>query len=213
MDWLSTIANIAQVFSAVWVLAFGSYALHEVLSNAGRLPTWFKNLNLPKIKISNFFFITVIILLIAILIRIMTWSPLNDLFNISDAKGVDLESYCNSLQYSENSDNEFCSSKIDLNLVCDWEYQGSNYTFKFDNEKDLYTAICYDPQGNRKQGIHDMTGYCNVTHEGGVSEGIVVNKTWVCRMKINMTIACIWQYGILNMQARENDQTWACYKD
>lgn len=209
MDWLSITANIAQIFGFVWTLAFGGYALHEVFSNR---PGFFGRINLPKINMSIFFFLTVVILLIAILVRMMTWSPLNNLFQAQASSGLDLEAYCTSLQYTAESNNEFCFSYINLDLVCDWQYGGSGYTHHFDIPQDPNTAICYDPEGHRERGISNMTDYCSHKYEGGVSEGVLVNNVWECQMRINMTIACIWQYGIQNIQARENDQTWACYK-
>lgn len=74
MDILQIIANIAQIFSVLWTITFGSYAIHEILAKRSQsaVPSRIK---LPKINVRAFSVITIIILLFAIFVRVITWTP------------------------------------------------------------------------------------------------------------------------------------------
>jgi len=212
MDWLQVAANFAQIFSVFWTLVFGSYALHEILS---KRPSIWSKLKLPKINISIFFLVTVTILLITVLVRVLTWGAIPYFTSEEYGKGLDLEVYCASLGYETNSGDKSCSRGIDLNAACQWQHQEANLSFKLTNPNDPKTGICYNHQDESVGGISDMSGYCNSRgYKGGTSEAVVVNSSWVCQTNINATIACIWQNGILNMQARnDNNGSLGCYKN
>lgn len=70
MDVLQIIANIAQIFSVLWTITFGSYAIHEVLAKRSQS----LSLPIPKINLRIFSVITIIILLFAILVRVIPWN-------------------------------------------------------------------------------------------------------------------------------------------
>jgi hypothetical protein len=126
--------------------------------------------------------------------------------------GVDLGTYCRSLHYEKNVADESCSSNIDLNKVCVWQY-GSGHSGQFANPSDLTSGNCYDSKGVVVGGV-DMGGYCKDPRQGylGIPVASIVGNTWVCKQSINVTLACSWQYSRTDAQARKNDQNlWDCY--
>lgn len=199
---LTTIANFAQIASLLWTLIFGGYAIHEVWSRSSTA------VRLPKVRIVVLLAVTVFLILSAAVVRLFTWAYLD-----SQPRSIDLQNYCTSLGYQENSQNAFCVSPLtasDLNAACTLQYGKQNETFHLRNPNDATTGYCEDASGKPGHGL-DLDKYCNTNRDGGTSEAVFTGKTWQCQMKIDMEIACIWMYGTTNIQARETNTTWSCY--
>jgi len=60
--------------------------------------------------------------------------------------GVDIAQYCQSLDYSTNdeeSNEDFCSSNIDLDKACGWQYVRDDLHIRFSGNDDPESGICY----------------------------------------------------------------------
>jgi len=130
--------------------------------------------------------------------------------------GVDLAGFCKSLNYSTNdeeNDEIFCTSNIDLNRACNWQYTKPDLHIRFDENNDPYSGLCYDPQNNPIGGISDMLGYCKDEYRRSPDVmAEVKNDIWACRTKIDMDLACTWQYQKEDLEARNEEGTWQCYE-
>jgi hypothetical protein len=131
--------------------------------------------------------------------------------------GVDIAQYCQSLDYSTNdeeSNEDFCSSNIDLDKACGWQYARDDLHIRFSGNDDPESGICYDPQENQIGGISDMRGYCQDVFQKRSPDvkAAVVNGDWTCRTKIDMGLVCTWQYQKKDLVARNDEGTWQCYE-
>lgn len=124
--------------------------------------------------------------------------------------GVDLANYCTSISYETNSE-AFCSSKIDLDQACDWQYGQNGLRIKL-TSGDPYSGVCHDPQAGKKLGgISDMPGFCRSHFRGNVEASVVAGE-WLCREPINMNLACAVQYRRQDVTAhRDGNGIWHCY--
>lgn len=125
--------------------------------------------------------------------------------------GVDLAAYCASYHFDSGS-KEACSSKINLDHACDWQYDQSGLRLIF-KSSDPNSGICYDRHHQPIGGIRDMPGYCRTTYKTSldVKATVIANKTWVCRTRVDMRLACTWQYQKLDVIARQDDEgNWSC---
>jgi hypothetical protein len=202
MDF-SMIANAVQVFGVLWTLAFGSYALHEVLSRSSA------NMKLHKKGMIIFFVATIIILLIAVVIRAFTWVYVDP-----QPGNLDLQAYCTSLGYQENSQNTYCVSPLqakNLNDACSAQNEEPSQTFLLKNPDDPTTGYCVDAAGKPVRGP-DVDKYCSDSHNGGSSEAVYAGNAWKCELKVNMQVVCIWMNSTTNIQASEDNITWSCHK-
>jgi hypothetical protein len=127
--------------------------------------------------------------------------------------GLDLAKYCDSYSYSQ-VDTEFCTSSIDLNNACNWQYKRTDLRIVL-KSNDPYSGKCYDRQQRYVGGIKDMPGYCRETYQESIDVQAVVleDRTWACRAPINKSLACGWQYQTESLAAvEESEGIWACYK-
>jgi hypothetical protein len=127
--------------------------------------------------------------------------------------GLDLATYCKSYSYTENN-LEFCSAPIKMDDACNWQYRRNDLRLEFGSSAPE-SGKCYDPKNVHVGGIKDMTGYCRNTFQGSIDVvAIVLNeKTWTCQTKIDMNLACEWQYQRDQMKAREETKgIWGCYE-
>lgn len=124
--------------------------------------------------------------------------------------GVDLAGYCHSYTFDSGSE-KYCSSNIDLDKACDWQYGQSGFTFKF-RSSSPYSGVCYKV-GKSMNGIKDMQGYCeNIFNASAdVEAALDGGKTWACRTKVDMELVCTWQYQKRDVEARKGDGQWRCY--
>lgn len=208
MDWLSIAANTAQVIGFLWAIGFGIYIRRKILSKAGQ-----QFVNLPITKFSVFLIVTIIFLVFALIIRIFTFFPTPP---PSPSYGIDLNAFCTSLGYSNHHGDQFCYSQLNGEQACFDQYQQHNLHLDLSDLHDYTSGLCYDSQGHLFGGLDNIDSACqHNTYKGGVSEAFfsdTLATKWVCRTTINMTIACIWRFGLLNMQARKNEQGfWRCY--
>jgi|GEM_PF-5655316 len=129
--------------------------------------------------------------------------------------GLDLNGYCTSLTYAELVGDSSCSSPVDMNLACNWQWDGTDLHNRFSSPTNSYSGLCYDSQGKRVGGINDMEGYCkHLVHYGAPVD--IADKSgtlagWTCQQQINPTLACMWQYGTTNIEARNTQGNWYCY--
>jgi hypothetical protein len=115
------------------------------------------------------------------------------------------------MPYEKNITDVSCSSTINLDKVCVWQY-GSGYSGQFTNPSDPNSGNCYDSKG--VVGGVDMDRYCKDPRQGylGIPVADTVGNTWVCKQNIDVRLVCTWQYSRTDVQARKNDQNlWACY--
>jgi amino acid transporter len=201
MDWLSIAANTAQVIGFLWAIAFGLYVRRATLPKP------------PIIKFSVLVVATSIVLAITLIIRIFTFFPPP---LPSPSYGIDLNAFCTSLGYSNHHEDQFCYSQLNGEQACFDQHQQHNLHLELTDPHDSTSGLCYNSQGHVFGGLDNIDSACqHNTYKGGVSEAFFFDTPatkWVCRTKINMTIACIWRFGLLNMQAHKNEQGfWRCY--
>lgn len=130
--------------------------------------------------------------------------------------GLDLGKYCQSLGYQQNVGVTSCSATLNMDQVCNWQYETINLQAKFLNpsQPSSENINCYDSRGNRLGGISDIDGYCQDQRHGyrGTSTANSVGTGWVCQQQLNLALVCMWQYDRTDVQARSNDQgIWNCY--
>jgi hypothetical protein len=127
--------------------------------------------------------------------------------------GLDFARYCESYGYQTN-DQDSCSSDIDLNKACSWQYNQDDLHYRFTS--DVYSAECYTAKQELLGGISNMLGYCRTTFKSSadVRPAVVgqgTQKRWVCSTGINKKIACNWQYQKEGVKAIETRGLWGCY--
>lgn len=155
--------------------------------------------------------LTSILTIVGIIVWVLVQIPLATHF--TRLGGIDLNSYCQSLGYLGSNADVSCSSTINLSTACDWQYKTTGSHFLLQDPGDPKSGVCYDSHGNGMGGISDIRGYCQ-DRQGyhGIPLATLVKHTWVCEQKINMTVACIWQFGRTDVQARKDNQDfWECY--
>ena len=86
-------------------------------------------------------------------------------------KGLDLGAYCAS--YGMSAGISACSSPVDMNAACKWQWGRTDLHNVFSNSTDSDSGICYDSHnhpvmGSGGSGINDMKGYCNYRFHYGV---------------------------------------------
>ncbi|MEJ8277456.1 hypothetical protein [Pseudonocardia spirodelae] len=144
-------------------------------------------------------------------------------------QGVDVAGFCRSYGFPGNTLNS-CSSQVDLNAACNWQHGRSDLRVHFDPQAGSYpgraawSALCFDPAGNSvdRDGISDMRGFCAKEFPSSSQVRAVVlddqgeesesGGSWVCQSKIDMDLACAWQYQNRDIDAREEDGRWSCYQ-
>lgn len=128
--------------------------------------------------------------------------------------GVDLGTYCRSLNYQRNNADVSCTSTINLDDACDWQHETSGLHFRLQNPSDPKSGDCYDSHRNTVGGIRNMDNYCKDQRQDylGMPGAMAVGNTWVCEQQINMTLVCSWQFSRVDVQAHKDDQgNWVCY--
>ncbi len=134
---------------------------------------------------------------------------------LTQLTGLDLGAYCTSLTYTEIIGDSACSSPVDMNAACNWQWGGTDLHNQFSDPTNSYSGTCYDSSRAKKGGISDMEGYCKHLVRYGAPMDIA-NKPptragWVCQQQIDPTLACIWQFSRTNVEARNDQGNWTCY--
>jgi hypothetical protein len=155
----------------------------------------------------------VLIVLVAVLLGTRLWAP-RPSSSPSPLGGVSLTKYCSNVGPNFTVAGTDCAQPIDLDAACDYQYHATGLKAKF-TSSDLTSAVCVNPttQETRRNGISDMTGFCKtLTTMVGVTATDANQKKWVCRVPINMDLACDTQYNQTNLVARKVDAIWTCYE-
>ena len=130
--------------------------------------------------------------------------------------GLDLAGYCRTYGYTAN-DQDACSWNIPLDQACEWQY----------NKKGLHVVLPSGPHsgicltsrnkpvnGGGDSGIRDMGGFCQsrFATSTDVTAGVNVQQKWICRVRLDLNLACSWQYQKRDIKARQDGGLWYCYR-
>ncbi|MEW1839865.1 hypothetical protein AB0392_18135 [Nonomuraea angiospora] len=126
--------------------------------------------------------------------------------------GVDLADSCKLLKY-ETNDLDSCSSRIDLQAACNWQYDRTDLIFRFSSDSPE-SGMCYvSTDLERVGGIKNMQGYCRHAYSPStIVEATKVNNVWTCREAIDMKLACRVLYRLDGVEARNENGVWHCYQ-
>jgi hypothetical protein len=126
--------------------------------------------------------------------------------------GLDLARYCQSYEYDTNSE-EFCTSGINLDEACNWQYERNDLHGRFTSNNPS-SGVCFDSSEVPLGGVSDMPRYCESAFKKSIDvEAKVVNETWVCQTRIDMRLACTWEYQRYDLEARKDAAgNWSCYE-
>jgi hypothetical protein len=110
-----------------------------------------------------------------------------------------------------------CVQPVNLDAACDYQYQTTGLKHVF-TSTDPNSAICVNPATGVRydNGISNMSGYCaTLTTMSGVSATAgdpAYKNTWVCRVPINMDLACDTQNNRTSLRALKENGAWMCYE-
>lgn len=128
--------------------------------------------------------------------------------------GVDLQSYCENYNYNTvdmTGKNAICLSSIDLDEACKWQYAAPGMKFELQDPDSAYSGVCYDSENRPLGGISNMSGFCKHLRNSGSPSAVVVNKARVCRLTVNVDVACSLQYNNSDVKAKFEESEWLCY--
>lgn len=126
------------------------------------------------------------------------------------ALGLDLVRFCDS--YGLTISGETCVAEIDLTRACNWE-RGRTDLKGIYRSDDPHSGECLTPDNKSVGGIREMTSSsCGKDYPDlPITAVILNNHRWACSLKIDMNVACAWQYSKLDLTAtKDNDNIWSC---
>ncbi|GAA4225199.1 hypothetical protein GCM10022254_06650 [Actinomadura meridiana] len=158
---------------------------------------------LPKITLA-------VVLLGAVVAVVWIFADPSKLIKDQRVGGLDLAGYCRTYGFTTN-DADACSWNIALNQACDWQYQKTGLRLVMNSGP--YSGVCQEskkPLG----GIRDMRGFCRNRFPTSTDVNANVNgqQTWVCKVKLDLSLACGWQYQKRDIEARKEGGLWYCYR-
>jgi hypothetical protein len=129
--------------------------------------------------------------------------------------GIDLQRYCETYGYAQlemkaNRD-AVCSSMVNLDEACDWEYRSTGLRLELKDPANPYSGVCLDREKRPKGGISNMVGYCKSKAGTGSPAAVVQDNIWTCQLKVVMNVACSWQYAEEGLTAKLEENEWMCY--
>ncbi|MFC4010632.1 hypothetical protein ACFOY2_25620 [Nonomuraea purpurea] len=125
--------------------------------------------------------------------------------------GVDISAFCNFYKYG-TVEQETCSSLIDLTAACNWQYKNKNsdLSYRF-NSSNPRSVTCYNASQTPVGGIFDMKGYCESQYNSPSVIALAEGNVWICRIKIDMQLACKLTHQRSDVEARKEGSEWSCY--
>jgi serine/threonine protein kinase len=135
--------------------------------------------------------------------------------HLTQLGGLDLGRYCKSLGYEGVSGELACSSPVNMNAACNWQWDRTDLQNQWSNPTDPLSATCYAGKVDIG-GISDMAGYCSkrvVPYGAPIAHPSTLGTPaqWTCQQQINATLACIWQFSRMDVEARNDQGYWTCY--
>jgi len=126
--------------------------------------------------------------------------------------GLDLANYCRTYGYTANDD-DACSRGIDGNQACDWQYGNAEQHIMV-TKSGPYSGVCQNSRKKPVGGIKDMRGFCRSQFKSSTDVNAIVNsqQKWICQVKLDLNLACSWQYQKRDIEARKDGGLWYCYR-
>ncbi|MVZ99509.1 hypothetical protein F8568_003775 [Actinomadura sp. LD22] len=161
---------------------------------------------LPRITFAALIFAT---------ITIVTWNVVHPSRFVKEHEvgGVNLSDYCNTYNYKQN-DQKSCFSKLPLDKACEWHYKtAGTLPHRMVMGTSSTSGVCYDSKNRRLGGTKDLPGYCRYLYPRNANvEAVPISRNvWICRVPIDMSLACSWEYQKRDIVARRTNGNWSCY--
>lgn len=158
---------------------------------------------------------TLVIVGEAVALSLVLIHPAPPPLHLTPLGGLDLGAYCKSLGYKGVSGGLACSSPVDMNAACNWQWGRTDLQNQWSDPTDPLSAACYAGKDDIG-GISKMAEYCSeqlVPHGAPIAHASTIGTPaqWTCQQPINATLACMWQFSRMDVEARNDQGNWTCY--